>query len=233
MAEIGGARLQESLPGRQGRQLFAFLVLNRYRTAPRSEIIEALWSGRGPDAADAALSVLLSRLRKVLGPVRLDGRRTVRLILGDAWVDIEVANESIHRAESAVAGEEWARAWVAAQAAMFTARRGFLAGEEGEWIDDVRRRLDVMHLRALEAYGAACLGLGGTELAAAREAGRALVRIAPFRESGHRLLMRALVAEGNTAEAFRIFESLRLTLVEELGISPSEQTQLLYEQLLG
>ena len=182
---------------------------------------------------DAALSVLLSRLRRALGSSRLDGRGTVRLLLEDASVDIEAAEESIHRAESAVAQQDWPRAWASAQGAMFTARRGFLPGEEGDWIDEVRRHLDTVHVRALEAYGAAGLGLGGTEVAAAREAGRTLVRIAPLRESGHRLLMRAYVAEGNTAEALATYEHLRTTLSDELGIAPSEPTRRLHEGLLA
>jgi DNA-binding SARP family transcriptional activator len=233
VTEIDGARIEKSLPGRQGRLLFVFLVLNRHRMVPRAEIVDALWPTGGPDDADSAVSVLLSRLRKALGPVQLDGRGTVRLLLDDPWIDIEVADEAIHRAESAVAHKEWPRAWAAAQGAMFTARRGFLPGEDGEWIDEVRWRLDAIHVRALEAYGVAGLGLGGAELAAAREAGRTLVRLAPLRESGHRLLMRAHVAEGNTAEALRAYEQLRLTLLDELGISPSEPTQRLYEELLA
>ena len=121
--------------------------------------------------------------------------------MAGATVDLENADESIHRAESAVVLGQWERAWAVSQVAMFTARRGFLPGEDAVWIDEVRRHLDEVHVRALEAYAAAGLGLGGTELAAARDAGRTLVKLAPLRESGHRLLMRALAAEGNPADA--------------------------------
>lgn len=231
--EANGTRVESRLPGRQGRLLFALLVVNRHRLTPRSELIDALWPTGGPDAADAALSVLLSRLRRVLASGRVDGRGTVRLILEDAWVDLEAADEAIHRAESAVAQHDWPRAWTASQAALFTARRGFLPGEEGTWIDLVRRRLDALHARALEAYGAAGLGLGGTELAAAREAGRKLVELAPLRESGHRLLMDAYAAEGNTAQALAAYETLRCMLRGELGVAPSEPTQALYRRLLA
>jgi DNA-binding SARP family transcriptional activator len=233
VVEIDGERLEQSLPGRQGRLAFAYLVLNRHRMIPRSEIVEALWGSGGPDDTDAALNVLLSRLRKVLGPARVEGRGTVRLELPEPWVDLEAATDAIHTAESAVVKQDWAKAWAASQGAMFTARRGFLPGEDADWIDDVRRSLETLHVRALEAYGAAALGLGGTEIAAAREAGRSLVEIAPLRESGHRLLMRALAAEGNVAEALRAYERLRITLRDELGISPSEPTQELYASLLG
>ncbi len=232
VVELDGERVESALPSRQGRVLFAYLVVNRGRPVARSEIIDALWPTGGPDDADAALSALLSRLRKVIGAGRLDGRGTVRLSLGDIPVDLDAAEEAIHRAESAVVQQAWERAWAAAQSAMFTARRGFLPGEDAPWIDPVRRRLEDLHVRALEAYATAGLGLGGTELAAARDASRQLVKLAPLRESGHCLLMRALAAEGNRAEALRAYETLRLLLADELGVPPSEQSQRLYESLL-
>lgn len=233
VVEIDDIRIEKSLPRRQGRLAFAYLVLNRHRIIPRSELIEALWSTGGPDDTEAALNVVLSRLRKVLAPARIEGRGTVRLVLDNAWVDIEAAEDAIHRAESAVVRQDWVKAWAASQGAMFTARRGFLPGEDAEWIDEVRRRLEMLHVRALEVYGSAGLGLGGTEIPAAREAGRTLVQIATLRESGHRMLMRAYAAEGNVAEALRVYECLRINLRDELGISPSEPTERLYEELLG
>ena len=47
------------------------------------------------------------------------------------------------------------------------------------------------------------------------------------------LLMRALSAEGNTAEALRVYEHLRVLLRDELGIGPSASTQAAYAALLG
>ena len=231
--EYDGERLEGSLPGRQGRILFAYLVLHRHRLTPREEIIDTLWRGSPRDTADRTLSVLLSRLRKSVGPARIHGRGTVQLVLDAAWIDLEAAEEAIHGAESAIAVEDWPRAWAKAQGALFTARRGFLPGEDAPWIDEVRRRLDTIGIRALEAYGRAALGIGHGELAAAREAGRALVDMAPLRESGHRLLMQALAAEGNVAEALRAYARLEARLRNELGIEPSDPTQRLYEELLG
>ena len=96
----------------------------------------------------------------------------------------------------------------------------------------MRRELDLLYLRALECYTQACLGVGGTELASAERAGRELIRLAPYRESGHRHLMRALAAVGNQAEALRVYEQLRVHLREELGVSPSAETRELHVQLL-
>ena len=58
------------------------------------------------------------------------------------------------------------------------------------------------------------------------------MKMVPFRESGHRLLMRSLAAEGNTAEALRVYEHLRCLLRDELGVTPSPPTQELHQELL-
>jgi SARP family transcriptional regulator, regulator of embCAB operon len=231
--ERDGQRLDSLLPGRQGRLLFAYLVVNRHRPAPRDEVAEALWREPDPAAVDARLNPLLSKLRRVLGADSVDGRSALRLCLPDARVDLEAAAEAIHRAESAVAQRDWARAWGPALTALFAAERGFLPGEDAPWIDEVRHELTELRLRALESYAAAALGLGGTELVAAVRAGRQLTRLAPLRESGHRYLMRALAAQGNLAEALGVYGQLSECLREQLGVAPGPATRDLYEQLLA
>jgi DNA-binding SARP family transcriptional activator len=231
--ERDGQRLDALLPGRQGRLLFTYLVLNRHRLVPRDEVAEALW--REPDLAaiDARLNPLLSKLRRVFGADAVDGRTALRLCLGDAWVDVEAAVEGIHRAESAVAQREWGRAWGPALTALFVAERDFLPGEDAPWIGTQRHQLTEIRLRALECYAAAALGLGGTELVAAVRAGRQLTRLAPLRESGYRHLMQALAAEGNLAEALSVYAQLCDCLRDQLGVSPSPATRELYERLLA
>jgi DNA-binding SARP family transcriptional activator len=231
--EIDGRRIDHALPGRQGRLLLTYLVIHRLRAIRRDELIDALWPQTPPAAADTALRALISKLRRLLPAQTLDGRSELRLTLpSDAFVDLENARAAIHRAESALAQGHWHRAWGASQGPLFTARRGFLPDEDAEWIHDVRHELDALYLRALECYTQACLGVGGTELAAAERAGRELTRLAPYRESGHRHLMRALTARGNTAEALRAYEELRTLLREQLGIAPCPETLELHGQLL-
>lgn len=228
VARIEGERIENRLPGRQGRVAFAYLAANRRRTVSRDELADAIWSER--PAADV-LSPLLSKLRRV---VPLEGRGEIRLALPDgAWVDLEAAAEALHRAESAVARGDWAGAWAPGRVAQHVARRGFLPGEETGWADDVRGRLAEIHLRSLELVGRACLAIGGGELDTAERSARTLIATAPYRESGHRLLMEALAARGNEAEALVVYDELRGLLREELGAAPSAQTQALHRRLLG
>ncbi len=224
VVEIEGERVEEQLPGRQGRLLFAYLALNRNRTLSRDELLAALW----PDGRDGGLAPLLSKLRRLLPLNGLQLR-----LPADAWIDVEAAVDAVHRAESAVAQGDFHRAWAPAQVAMFVSRRPFLPGNEGEWIESTRRSLAEVELRALEAYAQAGLGIGGTELAAAVHCGRELSRREQYRESGYRVLMQALAAEGNAAEALRVYDDLRRLLREELGVAPSAVTQELHRLLLA
>jgi SARP family transcriptional regulator, regulator of embCAB operon len=105
--ECDGQRLDGRLPGRQGRLLFTYLVVNRHRYVPRDELAEALWREPDPAAVDARLNPLLSKLRRVFGADVVDGRSTLRVCLRDAWIDLEAATEAIHRAESSVARQDW------------------------------------------------------------------------------------------------------------------------------
>jgi SARP family transcriptional regulator, regulator of embCAB operon len=150
----------------------------------------------------------------------------------EARVDVEAAAEAAHRAESQVALGHWKQAWGPSLVAMFVAEREFLPGEDAPWIDEQRQHLADIRLRALEAYAVAALGIGGTELPAAVRAGRQLVGLAPLRESGYQVLMRALASQGNVAEALQVHARLCDVLRDELGISPCAATQAVYHHLL-
>ncbi len=231
VAEVGGRRVEGELPGRQGRVLFVYLVVNRLRPAPRDELTDAVWPEGPPANVDSALSALLSKLRKL---IQLEGRRDVRALLpADAWIDLDAAREALHRAESSVARGAWHDAWGPVRVAQHVSARGFLPGESAPWIETIRHSLEGIELRSLELAASACLQIGGSELDTAERSARGLVSKAPFRESGHRLLMEILAARANRAEALQVYERLRLLLREELGAAPSPETQQLHRTLLG
>ena len=234
VVELRGRRVEASFPSRQGRLLFAYLALNRGRSIPRDELIDAIWTQAVPAGARGALTVLLSKLRATVGPEVLRGRGDVTLSLsGEAILDVEEAFDGVHEAESAVALGEWRRAWGPALRAQFIAGRRLLPEHEAPWIDEWRRRLDGVLDHSLEAYGAACLGIGGTELAGAERAARRLVGRAPLRESGYSLLMDTLAAKGNVGEAMRVYDTARRTLREELGVAPGPAIQESHARLLN
>ena len=226
--ELEGRRVEDELPGRQGRLLLVYLAAHRKRPATRDELLEAVWPDR--KSADA-LSPMLSRLRRI---VPLEGRGSVQLALpSDAWIDLEAATESLHRAESAVARGAWAEAWGPARVAQHVCARGFLPGEEAAWIDELRGRVEETYLRSLELVAQSCVRIGGAELDTAERSARRLLERAPYRETGYRALMEVLQARENSAEALQVYERLRTLLRDELGASPSPATQELHRKLLA
>jgi DNA-binding SARP family transcriptional activator len=94
-----------------------------------------------------------------------------------------------------------------------------LVGWYEDWVLLDRERLRQLRLHALEALSAQFLGAG--DAAAAVEAALATVAVEPLRESAHRAVIRAHLAEGNRVEALRQLGQLRHLLREELGVEPS------------
>jgi DNA-binding SARP family transcriptional activator len=233
VVRIGGERVEDRMPGRQGRLLFGFLAARPHRTATRDELVEALWQDDLPSAPNLAVSALISKLRRLLGPGSLAGRSEIRLDLSrEAFVDVQAARHAVHEAESLTTACRWWDAYAGAATAGAIARREFMRGEDAPWISEVRQEMEDVCVRAIECNVRICLAVGGPELPTAVHLARELNERAPFRESGYCLLMRALEQLGNVAEAIRVYESLRTRLRDELGTAPSAQAQALHGRLL-
>jgi DNA-binding SARP family transcriptional activator len=233
VVRLAGTRVEDALPGAKGQLLLAYLVLHRARRIGRDELLQAVWGEEATTDHGPRLSVLLSKLRRVVGPERLAGRTDLELLLApDAFVDVEAALEALHRAESHVARGEWAEAWGPSGVAYHVASRPLLQRHDRPWLDEWRRRLEDVRVRGLECFAASRLGLGGPTLPQAEECGRRLVELAPYRETGQRILMEALEQRGNVAEALRVYERLRVLLRDELGTAPSPAVQRVYRRLL-
>jgi SARP family transcriptional regulator, regulator of embCAB operon len=234
VVQLGTRRIEDALPGSGGRLLFAYLVLNRFRRVGREELLIAVYGEQVAPDHHPRLSVLLSKLRRVVGPELLVGRSEIELVLPPgAFVDVEAALEAAHRAESHIANGKWAEAWGPAGVAYHVANRPLLQGQDRPWLEDWRRRLDDVRLRVLECFAAARLGLGGSALPQADQCARRLIKLAPYRETGHRILIEALERRGNVAEALLAYDRLRVLLRDDLGIAPSPSMQSIHRRLLG
>jgi YVTN family beta-propeller protein len=229
---------EQGFPGRQGRIVFACLLAEPGRLVPRDELAEALWGERLPATWEKALAVLMSKLRGLLDACGVDGSAALtsafgcyRLALPEgSWIDVAAAAESVEEAETALADGRMddARSEAAAGAAL--ARRTFLPGEDGPWVEAKRAELGELLVRSLNVLAEAELR-GGNPGGAVHRA-EELTTLEPFRESGYRLLMRAHAAAGNDAEALRVYEHCRRTLDEELGTYPSAETKTVYLEIL-
>jgi DNA-binding SARP family transcriptional activator len=235
--ETGAGVVDEaSLPGRLGRRLWVYLVLNRRRPVGRGELIAALWGEDSPEAADASLNALASRVRSAITTVAPDielraaaGSYALGLP-GDVFIDRERAWTAIHHVEALRRHGEVVEAWAEAVIANEIAARGLLPGEDGPWITAERRTLRDIELQALEAIGEAEIDRHRPD--EAERVGRRLITADPLRESGYRLLMRALGAGGNPAAAGRVMDECRAAL-GAAGASPSPETTRVYRETVG
>ncbi len=230
-----GEEIGESLPGRQGRLLFAYLALNRRRPVRRDELVEALWADEGlPSGGDALLAPPLSRLRKALGPGRLEGRSDLGLTFGEnVWIDWEAAQEGIEKARGLEEAGEFREAFDEAVAAEEILSGGLLPGLEASWIDDYRNELEDFRLQALELIARSGGQLGEAERARAERSARIAVETAPFRESARAALIGVIEAQGNIAEALRAFDEFRILLRDELGTFPAPELNAIHDRLLN
>ena len=155
-------------PGRQGRLLFAYLVVEQGRPVPRDELAEALWEDAPPATWDKALTVIASRLRGLLADSALRDTSALtgafgcyRLDLPEgAWVDVIVATNAAREAEHALATGDLEKAKDMAAMGASLARLPFLPGDEGAWVEAKRRELTDVRARALSVLTQACLRSG-------------------------------------------------------------------------
>ena len=242
----GGVRIESGdsvvegrrFPGRLGRLAFAYLAVERDRPVPREELAETLWSGQPPATWEKGISVLMSRLRGLMTELGSDGRELLTNAFGcyqlrlpaGTWIDVVAMAEGTDAAEAALRDDRVAEAVDRATAAAELARREFLPGEEGAWVEARRDQQRRLLVRCLDCLSTAQLRLGGprTAVVAAAEA----VALEPYRESGYVLLMRAHAAVGDRAQALRVHEDCRRLLSDELGVDPSPETEAVHLQIL-
>lgn len=217
--------------------MFAYLAARQGKAVPRDELADVLWDGEPPPTWENAIRVLMTKLRALLEQCGIDGQTALtsafgcyRLSLPGAWIDVDAAAEATRAAEEALAAGRLDDARTHGDAAVVLARRTFLPGEGGDWVDAKRRELKDMLLRALECVRDACAEAGSSAAAAY---GEEVVALEPFRESAHRRLMEIHAAAGNPAEALRVYERCRVFLAEELGAYPSPETESAYRTILA
>lgn len=223
------------LPGRQGRLAFAYLAVARQPVA-RDELAEVVWRDELPKSWERDLSAVISKLKAPLAKVGLPDALHSALgcyeleLPADAVLDVAQVSVLVEEAEAAIRRDLPDEAWGAATTAIHLARRPFIPGESGPWVDSVRADQLALFLRATDALVAVAMRRGRWG-DAERLAEEAIAR-APFRESSYVALVDVHVGAGNRAEALRAYERARSLLAEELGVPPSAPLEAAYRRAL-
>jgi DNA-binding SARP family transcriptional activator len=199
-------------------RLLAFLAVSP-TPPPRATVACTLWADSTEERAFARLRGALWRVEKIA--TRWVVREGNRLRLADdVHVDLHQALGHARRVtDSSVLAHD--------DEDFEDLLHDLLPHWDEEWLLFERERMRQLRVHALEAL---CQRLARERPARAIEAGIAAVAIEPLRESAHRALISAHLAEGNVSEARREFFGYRDLLEESLGVSP---TPALRELALG
>jgi DNA-binding SARP family transcriptional activator len=98
-----------------------------------------------------------------------------------------------------------------------------------DWVVIERERFRQIRIHALEAMSARLRSDG--RYAEAVEAGLAALQAEPLRESAHRAVISAHLAEGNVVEALRQYSTFRRVIRKELGLEPSPAMEQLLQSV--
>ncbi len=204
------SRSEQNIPlPPQAQRLVAYLALDG---APvrRPTAATRLWPDRPEEKGSEALrSALWQVERRAAGVIRCDRR-----LLGlDAAVTVDV--DDLDDVESSGAKEQLRE--------LVRSRAELLPLWDEDWLLFERERVRQRCAYLLELSCRCATERGEHTLAI--EIGLTAVSVEPFRESAHRALLEAHLAQHNVAEAIRQYRQFEELLDDEFGISPSHDLQ--------
>jgi YVTN family beta-propeller protein len=209
----------------------AVLLLEANGPVPKDRLIDGVWGDRPPASAPEILDTYISRLRRLLGPNRLD-RRPAGYVLraGPGELDLTVFTELVSAAERLLPEDPAAAAGTLRQALALW-RGAALADLRLEpFATGVTDRLDDRRLAALERRAQADLAIGlGPELVPELER---LVGDHPTRERLVAHLMVALYRSGRQSDALAVMQTCRRHLAQELGLEPGPELRQVEQDVL-
>jgi TolB-like protein/lipopolysaccharide biosynthesis regulator YciM len=216
------------LSGQKDRALLAFLALPPGTSHSRDKLASLLWSDRGDQQARDSLKHSLSRIRQCLTsatlPTIVADRQSVRLDPAAVTTDV-VTFERLLSDGKSEALEQATQLY-----------RGDLLDGIGirdpafeDWLLVERQRLRQLFEEALTKLLAQSVAAGARERVAA--VARRLLSLDPLREAACRALMQIHAERAETAQALRLYETLRDRLHRELGVKPEPGTTGLYDAI--
>jgi DNA-binding SARP family transcriptional activator len=189
------------------------------------ELAAAVWGDDLPRNPPDQVSILVSRLRGVLGSDRLP-RSDAGYCLAADWFDSVELEKTVTEIEQRLRSGEAAAALAAAHVALGLAAGELLSEEDGDWVDAARPAAARLVARARLLAAEAALEAG--EFGAARTAGQAVLDVDPYDEAALRLVMRSDALAGRPGAALAAYAAVRHRLSEDLGVDPTPQTESLH-----
>jgi DNA-binding SARP family transcriptional activator/tetratricopeptide (TPR) repeat protein len=220
---------ERDLGSRKARTLLKLLAVARGEVVAVDRAADVLWGLELPAKPAEQVGVLVSRLRGVLGADHLI-HRSGGYSLAGAWLDIDEIDRRVEEASSAQSDGRLAVARAAADAALALVRGPLLPDEDGEWAAVARQRCETQVAAARRIKIEATLATG--DWAAVVAQAETVLAEHPYDEFVLRMLMRAHASSGSTAAALAAYARARTRFADDLGVSPSAETEQVHTRLL-
>jgi len=226
--DLEGERVQWATA--QSRDVF-FCLLQHPEGLRKEELGEIFWPEHSPAKLEGIFRSTLYRLRRALfreSVVFEDGVYRFNW-QSDYWYDAEAFEMMLDQADHVKASAP-ERAIVLLEEAIALYHSDYLENVYGDWCEQEQRRLHGRYLVALETL--AWLYTERRELQQAIELYQRLLTLDQYREAAHRGLMNCYYRLGNRAAAIRQYQTCAEALREDLGLSPTKETETLYRQII-
>ncbi|MGY5116683.1 BTAD domain-containing putative transcriptional regulator [Streptomyces sp. 900105755] len=221
-AEVAGTPVELGAP--RQRAVLALLIAARGGVVPVDRMTDALWRGEPPAKAGVSLHAYLSNLRRSLEPARPPRAPATVLVTVAPGYALRLAGDAVDAwrfetwvGRSRTAPAEEARRLLA-EALGWWRGPAFAEHVDEEWAAAEVARLTGLYAEARELAVAADLRTGRAAQAASDA--ESLVRDAPLREEGWRLLALAHWACDRQADALAAVRRAGAVLRAELGCDP-------------
>jgi DNA-binding SARP family transcriptional activator len=191
-------------------------------TQTRSTLAGTLWGEFPQQRAQANLRNVIWHIRQASDAVVQCTRETVGLGVA-LELDLRAAQ---HCAQAALDGRA-----IDVGGSIDLLSHDLLPAWDEEWLVIERERQRQLRIHALEAFSVSLSRAG--RHAAAIDTALAAVRAEPLRESSHKALIAAHLAEGNRCEAVRQLDAYRRLLADAFGMQPTRQLQALVADALS
>ena len=215
------------------QSLLAYLVLHRDAPQQRQHLAFLFWPDTTEAQARNNLRQLLHQLRQVFPAVEhflsADTHTLYWHPQEPCHIDIAEFEQALTEATAGTQRNDQHAQQIALEQADSLYRGALLPGCYDEWILPERERHRQLSLHALESLCDHLTAAG--RYGAAVQAGLAAVDREPLRESAHRALVRAHLAEGNAWEAIRRYRHYEKIAARDLGVEPSPMMRSLLSQV--
>jgi predicted ATPase/DNA-binding SARP family transcriptional activator len=215
------------IPSRSAQSLLAYLVLNTGIAHRREKLAGLLWPDAAEPNARSYLRKALWQARKSMAAGTHGGEE---YLLAD---DISISfnpNADYWLDADAVRGKPTEAMPVVEQIEAVSAYQGeLLPGFYEEWVTLERERLRAVFEQKMQVLLGRLVEQG--QWAETLDWGERWIALGSTPEPAYRALMVAHAALGDNAKVATTYERCVQTLWEELGVEPSEQTKVLFEQI--